>query len=188
MNHLQKSYRPDPHAQYLLQLLALPTALVLIAAIRYVLKIVPAGIVNLICLLLLLAALLGIFILLPFWFRNTRYIITEQDIISISGIFIRREKRMRLRALQCSTIVQTPFCKYTGMTFLPLHAYGSTLILLFLKKEDAAELCMRFADLLSYHRCFSFSRFGRMWGFSSFYNPFIKTFEKNACKIRNKPL
>ena len=42
MNHLQKSYRPDPHAQYLLQLLALPTALVLIAAIRYVLKIVPA--------------------------------------------------------------------------------------------------------------------------------------------------
>lgn len=105
MNHLQKSYRPDPHAQYLLQLLALPTALVLIAAIRYVLKIVPAGIVNLICSLLLLAALLGIFILLPFWFRNTRYIITEQDIISISGIFIRREKRMRLRALQCSTIV-----------------------------------------------------------------------------------
>ena len=112
MNHLQKSYRPDPHAQYLLQLLALPTALVLIAAVRYVLKVVPAGIVNLICLLLLLAALLGIFILLPFWFRNTRYIITEQDIISISGIFIRREKRMRLRALQCSTIVQTPFCKY----------------------------------------------------------------------------
>lgn len=87
MNHLQKSYRPDPHAQYLLQLLALPTALVLIAAVRYVLKVVPAGIVNLICLLLLLAALLGIFILLPFWFRNTRYIITEQDIISISGIF-----------------------------------------------------------------------------------------------------
>ena len=81
MNHLQKSYRPDPHAQYLLQLLALPTALVLIAAVRYVLKVVPAGIVNLICLLLLLAALLGIFILLPFWFRNTRYIITEQDII-----------------------------------------------------------------------------------------------------------
>ena len=147
MNHLQKSYRPDPHAQYLLQLLALPTALVLIAAVRYVLKVVPAGIVNLICSLLLLAALLGIFILLPFWFRNTRYIITEQDIISISGIFIRREKRMRLRALQCSTVVQTPFCKYTGMTFLPLHAYGSTLILLFLKKEDAAELCMRFADL-----------------------------------------
>ena len=70
MNHLQKSYRPDPHAQYLLQLLALPTALVLIAAIRYVLKIVPAGIVNLICLLLLLAALLGIFILLPFWLQN----------------------------------------------------------------------------------------------------------------------
>ena len=58
MNHLQKSYRPDPHAQYLLQLLALPTALVLIAAIRYVLKVVPAGIVNLICLLLLLAAIL----------------------------------------------------------------------------------------------------------------------------------
>ena len=62
MNHLQiqKSYRPDPHAQYLLQLLALPTALVLIAAVRYVLKVVPAGIVNLICSLLLLAALLGI--------------------------------------------------------------------------------------------------------------------------------
>ena len=122
MNHLQKSYRPDPHAQYLLQLLALPTALVLIAAIRYVLKVVPAGIVNLICLLLLLAALLGIFILLPFWFRNTRYIITEQDIISISGIFIRREKRMRLRALQCSTIVQIYGNDFSAAARLRQHA------------------------------------------------------------------
>ena len=49
MNHLQKSYRPDPHAQYLLQLLALPTAFFLIAAIRYVLKSAPAGIVTLHC-------------------------------------------------------------------------------------------------------------------------------------------
>ena len=102
MNHLQKSYRPDPHAQYLLQLLALPTALVLIAAIRYVLKVVPAGIVNLICLLLLLAALLGIFILLPFWFRNTRYIITvTRHHLHTPAFFIRREKTY---AVTCSAM------------------------------------------------------------------------------------
>lgn len=147
MTHTKKKYRPDPHAKYVLQLICLPLALILIAAIRYVLMIVPAHIVNSICLLLLLAALICIFILLPLWFRNTSYTITEQDIISVTGIFIHREKRMRLRALQCSTIIQTPFCQYTGMIFLPLHAYGGTMLLLFLKKKDAAELCIRFADL-----------------------------------------
>lgn len=142
-----KKYRPDPHAKYTLQLLSLPLILILIAAIRYVLIFIPTNIVNSICLLFLLISLLCIFILLPLWFRNTSYTITEQDIISVTGIFIHREKRMRLRALQCSTIIQMPFCQYTGMIFLPLHAYGSTMLLLFLKKQDAAELCIRFADL-----------------------------------------
>ena len=142
-----KKYRPDPHAKYTLQLLSLPLILILIAAIRYVLAFIPTNIVNSICLLFLLISFLCIFILLPLWFRNTSYTITEQDIISVTGIFIHREKRMRLRALQCSTIIQMPFCQYTGMIFLPLHAYGGTMLLLFLKKQDAAELCIRFADL-----------------------------------------
>ena len=142
-----KKYRPDPHAKYTLQLLSLPLILILIAAIRYVLVFIPTNIVNSICLLFLLISLLCIFILLPLWFRNTSYTITEQDIISVTGIFIHREKRMRLRALQCSTIIQMPFCQYTSMIFLPLHAYGGTMLLLFLKKQDAAELCIRFADL-----------------------------------------
>ncbi|MCI5844968.1 MAG: hypothetical protein MRZ94_04245 [Oscillospiraceae bacterium] len=142
-----KKYRPDPHAKYTLQLLSLALILILIAAIRYVLAFIPTNIVNSICLLFLLISFLCIFILLPLWFRNTSYTITEQDIISVTGIFIHREKRMRLRALQCSTIIQMPFCQYTGMIFLPLHAYGGTMLLLFLKKQDAAELCIRFADL-----------------------------------------
>ena len=142
-----KKYRPDPHAKYTLQLLSLPLILILIAAIRYVLAFIPTNIVNSICLLFLLISFLCIFILLPLWFRNTSYTITEQDIISVTGIFIHREKRMRLRALQCSTIIQMPFCQYTGMIFLPLHAYGGTMLLLFLKKQNAAELCIRFADL-----------------------------------------
>ena len=142
-----KKYRPDPHAKYTLQLLSLPLILILIAAIRYVLAFISTNIVNSICLLFLLISFLCIFILLPLWFRNTSYTITEQDIISVTGIFIHREKRMRLRALQCSTIIQMPFCQYTGMIFLPLHAYGGTMLLLFLKKQNAAELCIRFADL-----------------------------------------
>lgn len=142
-----KKYHPDPHAKYTLQLLSLPLILILIAAIRYILVLIPMNIVNSICLLFLLISFLCIFILLPLWFRNTSYTITEQDIISVTGIFIHREKRMRLRALQCSTIIQMPFCQYTGMIFLPLHAYGGTMLLLFLKKQDAAELCIRFADL-----------------------------------------
>lgn len=108
MNHLQKSYRPDPHAQYLLQLLALPTALVLIAAVRYVLKVVPAGIVNIICLLLLLAALLGIFILLPFWFRNTRLAISLQNKTSSQyPAFLSGEKN----ACGCVLCNAAPLCK-----------------------------------------------------------------------------
>jgi membrane protein YdbS with pleckstrin-like domain len=147
MNPKPKRYRPAPHAQYILQFLALPIALICIAAVRYVLTIVPAAIVNTICMLLLFLALLMIFILLPMWFRNTSYLLTEQEIISVTGIFIRREKHIRLRAVQCSTIIQLPFAQYTGMTFLPIYAYGGAMLLAFLKREDAAELCIRFSDL-----------------------------------------
>ena len=40
------------------------------------------------------------------------------------------------------------FARYTGMTFLPLHAYGGTVLLLFLSPSDAASVCNYLFDHL----------------------------------------
>ena len=47
---------------------------------------------------------------------------------------------MRTQALQFSSIFQAPFADATGMNFIPLHAYGGTVILSFLSSSDAAEI------------------------------------------------
>ena len=47
---------------------------------------------------------------------------------------------MWTQALQFSSIFQAPFADATGMNFIPLHAYGGTVILSFLSSSDAAEI------------------------------------------------
>ena len=54
---------------------------------------------------------------------------------------------MRTQALQFSSIFQAPFADATGMNFIPLHAYGGTVILSFLSSSDAAEIQAELQEL-----------------------------------------
>ena len=86
------------------------------------------------------AAILLSTLLLPMWFCTVTYCVSATHITRKCGIFFIQEQVMRTQALQFSSIFQAPFADATGMNFIPLHAYGGTVILSFLSSSDAAEI------------------------------------------------
>lgn len=90
--------------------------------------------------LLAAAAILLSTLLLPMWFCTVTYCVSATHITRKCGIFFIQEQVMRTQALQFSSIFQAPFADATGMNFIPLHAYGGTVILSFLSSSDAAEI------------------------------------------------
>lgn len=147
-----QDYRGDRHAFYTMELL-LPIgcaliSLVLLFGIPMLLPSFPRIILRITVGVLIAATGAVMLFWLPLWFHNLSYTITEQCIVKQSGAIFHRQQVILTEALQFSTILQLPFARYTGMTFLPLHAYGGTVLLLFLSPSDAASVCNYLFDHL----------------------------------------
>lgn len=83
----------------------------------------------------------------PAVYTAAAYVVLHCDLLCIGDSyhpkmrhFFIQEQVMRTQALQFSSIFQAPFADATGMNFIPLHAYGGTVILSFLSSSDAAEI------------------------------------------------
>lgn len=135
-----KEYTADRHAQYLLQILSPVAALLLIIFCWYFLAFLPNWLLWLLTVLLAAAAVLLSTLILPMWFCAVSYTISDTHITKRCGILFIREQTMRTQALQYSTTLHIPFSEKNGMNFIPLHAYGGTILLAFLKREDAEEI------------------------------------------------
>lgn len=135
-----KQYSADRHAQYILQIAIPVSGILLVGMAWYFLAILPHWLLWTLTILILTAAFVMSVVLLPMWFGSVSYIVTDTHITKRCGIFFIQEQTMRLQALQYSTIFRTPAAKKTGMNFIPLHAYGGTILLAFLKPEDAREI------------------------------------------------
>ena len=108
-----KQYTADRQAQRVLQAATPMAAAILLFLIWYFLAILPDWLLWTLTVLLLLAAIL---------------------------MAVLREQTMRTQALQYCTILRVPFSQKTGLNFIPLHAYGGTILLSFLRREDAEEI------------------------------------------------
>ncbi len=135
-----KQYTADKHAQYTLQIAAPIVAAVLIGLVWYFLAVLPDWLLWTLTVLLAAAAVLLSTLLLPMWFCTVSYTVSATHITRKYGIFFLQEQIMRTQALQFSSIFRAPFSEKTGMNFIPLHAYGGTVILAFLSREDAEEI------------------------------------------------
>ncbi len=132
-------YKADPHVKYFLQgvtfLLCLAVCLLLIS--------LSAGTIAEIFLIsvstMLIWIIVGLFYI-PLCIRRIRITVTDTQITLDSGIFLIRSRSLLIRSLQLSSILQTPFSRYTGLNFIPLRSYGGSLILPFLNQKDAQEL------------------------------------------------
>ena len=135
-----KQYTADKHAQYTLQIATPIVTAVLIGLIWYFLAVLPHWLLWTLTAVLAAAAILLSTLLLPMWFCTVTYCVSATHITRKCGIFFIQEQVMRTQALQFSSIFQAPFADATGMNFIPLHAYGGTVILSFLSSSDAAEI------------------------------------------------
>ena len=135
-----KQYTADKHAQYTLQIATPIVTAVLIGLVWYFLAVLPHWLLWTLTAVLAAAAILLSTLLLPMWFCTVTYCVSATHITRKCGIFFIQEQVMRTQALQFSSIFQAPFADATGMNFIPLHAYGGTVILSFLSSSDAAEI------------------------------------------------
>lgn len=135
-----KQYTADKHAQYTLQIATPIVTAVLIGLVWYFLAVLPHWLLWTLTAVLAAAAILLSTLLLPMWFCTVTYCVSATHITRKCGIFFIQEQVIRTQALQFSSIFQAPFADATGMNFIPLHAYGGTVILSFLSSSDAAEI------------------------------------------------
>ncbi|MBQ8514111.1 MAG: PH domain-containing protein [Ruminococcus sp.] len=142
----QKQYKTAPQAKYLLQGLTFLISLIL-CLLFFFLDMSKCATLLLSGGCLLVWIIIGLFYL-PMSLDRIRITVTDSRITMDSGLFLIRSRSLLLRSLQLSSIIRTPFSQYTGLNFVPLHAYGGSLILPFLKRKDAQELYDTFTAYL----------------------------------------
>lgn len=135
-----KQYTADKHAQYTLQIAAPVVSAVLIGLIWYFLAVLPHWMLWTLTVIVAAAAVLLSTLLLPMWSAPSSTAFRRRISPGKCGIFFVQEQTMRTQALQFSSIFRAPFSEKTGMNFIPLHAYGGTVILAFLSRSDAEEI------------------------------------------------
>lgn len=81
-----------------------------------------------------------ILILLPLWYNNARYYVTEKDIIARTGVLVKNVQYMKLSAVQYTTKISAPLGRRMGFNFVIFNGYGGRLTFMFLSQKDADEI------------------------------------------------
>lgn len=84
--------------------------------------------------------ILYILILLPLWYNNARYYVTDRDVIAQTGVLVKNKQYMKLSAIQYTTCISAPLGGKSGFNFIIFNGYGGRLIFTFLSKKDADEI------------------------------------------------
>ncbi len=84
--------------------------------------------------------ILYILIILPLWYNNARYYVTDKDIIARTGVLVKNKQYMKLSAIQYTTRISAPLGRKSGFNFIIFNGYGGRLIFTFLSKSDADEI------------------------------------------------
>ena len=146
-----KQYYADRHAQHILQTAVPAAALLLILLLWYFLIFLPRWLLWLLTFLLAAVTVFLSAFWLPLWFESVTYTISTTHIAKRCGIFFQQEQIMRTQSLQYSTVIYAPISRKTGLNFIPLHAYGGSVLLAFLSRTDAEEI-QAFLQRTVYHQ------------------------------------
>lgn len=84
--------------------------------------------------------ILYILIILPLWYNNARYYVTDRDVIARTGVLVKNKQYMKLSAIQYTTRISAPLGRKSGFNFIIFNGYGGRLIFTFLSKSDADEI------------------------------------------------
>lgn len=81
-----------------------------------------------------------ILIILPLWYNNARYYVTDRDVIAQTGVLVKNKHYMKLSAIQYTTRIAAPLGRKCGFNFIIFNGYGGRLMFTFLSKKDADEI------------------------------------------------
>lgn len=135
-----KQYYASRRAQHILQVSVPVLALLLIGFMWYFLPFLYRWLLWALSILLGGAAAVVSVVILPLWFDSVSYVVSDTHIIKRSGFVFMREQIMRTDALQYWGAISSPAPEKTGLGFLPLHAYGGSMVLVFLNGRDMEEI------------------------------------------------
>lgn len=150
-----KKYYADRNSLNILRVLSLILLIVIGIVLKYVLYIlqkrypdyfaiegntVAEVIIWSIMILFTAVYILYILILLPLWYNNARYYVTDKDIIARTGVLVKNVQYMKLSAVQYTTKISAPLGRHTGFNFIMFNGYGGRMMFIFLSQKDADEI------------------------------------------------
>ncbi len=149
-----KTYRSDSQGYSFLVLLITIAVSVVIVLLKYLLekleiiypelfareRSIPEIIIYSLIILFSLVYLLFTIIFLRIWHSSLSYTITDSEIISKSGFWVKSEHIMKLSSVQFVTGISMPLSKYSSFNFIIVSALGGTLMMMFLSDGDYAEI------------------------------------------------
>lgn len=133
-----KKFRPDKNALLTMRIIISAITMALILVVRLYIPITV--IVGIIAAALGTVCIFLIFVYLPLYFSSVCYDLTDEMITRHGGAFMKSHKSVRLSKIQYTTVITTPFSRYTSMNFVILFVYGGQLRMLFLNLDEAMEI------------------------------------------------
>lgn len=111
-----KRFYPDNNSLTVLRMIITIFILTIIAAMKYYIP--SAKFVIITGIILAAIGFIIMFVYLPIYFSSIKYIVTDSEITKTCGVFIKTHQTVRFSSIQYTTIIRTPFSKYTGLNII----------------------------------------------------------------------
>ena len=133
-----RTYRPDTKSLIIITGLIISVSIILIVGVFsfFKLRLLRIVLYAVIC----AVSLFCILIYLPIYFKNTAYYIYSDSICRQSGVIFKKIKTVKFSSIRYTTFVTSFLSNISGFNFIIIYMYGGSMILLFLKKNDAYEI------------------------------------------------
>lgn len=90
-----------------------------------------------------------LFLLIPLYYKKTRFSVSEEDIVKYTFLFSFKYQYMTMDSVKSISTIVTPLSKITGLNFIIINALGAKIILPFLNKNDCREISLFFNHIIS---------------------------------------
>lgn len=134
-----KKYYPSKKSLTTLKVILLLLTIVFSFLAKVYLSAYPILMFTAIILFCALFVIFGAF-WLPLYFSKSIYYISDFEISKQSGVLFEKKQLMKVKSVQYYTRLLTPLSKSTGFNFIKMNALGGSILLWFLKKDDANEI------------------------------------------------
>lgn len=86
------------------------------------------------------AAALFLVLLVPLYYKKTRFMVSEDDIVKYTFLFTFKYQYITMDSVKSVSTIITPLSRLTGLNFIIINALGAKIFLPCLLKNDCIEI------------------------------------------------